>query len=154
MEYDNGKKIKVSIPINNKIKYISNNELVDILNSKTGIIYFGYNTCPWCRNAIPVLIDTIRKNNIEKVYYADIHKLKLSEIKEELYLKLDSYLELNEEGIKGISVPSVYFLVNGKIVCNHTGTVDSYHNPYNEMTEDEKKELSNIYNNCIEEMKK
>ena len=68
MEYDNGKKIKVSIPSNNKIKYVSNTEILDILDSKTGIIYFGYNTCPWCRNAAPILIEAAKENNIETIY--------------------------------------------------------------------------------------
>ena len=153
MEYDNGKKIKVSIPSNNKIKYVSNTEILDILGSKTGIIYFGYNTCPWCRNAVPILIEAAKENNIETIYYADIHKLKLSNIREELYNKLDSYLSVNEEGKKALAVPAVYFLVDGNIVCNHTGTVDSYHNPYNKMTTEQEQELLNIYNDCIKEMK-
>lgn len=153
MEYDNGKKIKVSIPSNNKIKYVSNTEILDILDSKTGIIYFGYNTCPWCRNAVPILIEAAKENNIETIYYADIHKLKLSNIREELYNKLDSYLSVNEEGKKALAVPAVYFVVDGNIVCNHTGTVDSYHNPYNKMTTEQEQELLNIYNDCIKEMK-
>ena len=144
IEYDNGKKIKVSIPSNNKIKYVSNTEILDILDSKTGIIYFGYNTCPWCRNAAPILIEAAKENNIETIYYADIHKLKLSNIREELYNKLDSYLSINEEGKKALAVPAVYFVVDGNIVCNHTGTVDSYHNPYNKMTTEQEQELLNI----------
>lgn len=153
MEYNNGKKIKVSIPYNNKIEYISNKEIMNILNSKTGVLYFGYNTCPWCRNAIPVLIDSIKDNNIDKIYYADIHKLNLSNIRDELYNKLDSYLSIDDEGKKGLAVPAVYFVVNGNIVCSHVGTVDSYHNPYNRMTVDQRQELLTIYNNCIKEMK-
>lgn len=153
IEYNNGKKIKVSIPANNKIKYVSNTELLDILNKQTGIVYFGYNTCPWCRNAVPILIDAIKKNNIETIYYADIHKLKLSSIKEELYLKLSQYLHEDNEGEKVLAVPGVYFLVNGEIVCNHTGTVESYHNPYNKMTNEQQEELLDIYDKCIKEMK-
>lgn len=153
IEYDNGKKIKVSIPANNKIKYVSNTELLDILNKQTGIVYFGYNTCPWCRNAVPILIDAVKKNNIETIYYADIHKLKLSSIKEELYSKLSQYLHEDNEGEKVLAVPGVYFLVDGEIVCNHTGTVESYHNPYNKMTKKQQEELLDIYDKCIKEMK-
>lgn len=153
IEYNNGKKIKVSIPANNKIKYVSNTELLDILNKQTGIVYFGYNTCPWCRNAVPILIDAVKKNNIETIYYADIHKLKLSSIKEELYSKLSQYLHEDNEGEKVLAVPGVYFLVDGEIVCNHTGTVESYHNPYNKMTKEQQEELLDIYDKCIKEMK-
>lgn len=154
MEYNNGKKIKISVPFDNRIKYISNIELLDVLNNKTGIIYFGYNTCPWCRNVVPILIEAIRINNLETIYYADIHKLRLSDIREELYNKLDSYLSINDEGNKALAVPAVYFVVDGKIVCNYTGVVDSYNNPYEKMSKVQQRELLDIYNNCIEEMKK
>lgn len=153
IEYSNGKKIKVSIPSNNRIKYMHTNEILDFLNSGTGILYFGYNTCPWCRNAVPILIESVIKNNINRIYYVDIHKLDLSSIKEELYLKLDSYLTENSEGKKIISVPSVYFILDGKIMASHIGTVDSYRNPYSKMTVEQEKELLGIYEKCIGEIK-
>lgn len=152
MEYNNGKKIKVSIPWNNPIKYISEKELIHFLKEGTGILYFGYNTCPWCRNAIPILIESTKQMEIDTIYYVDIHHINLSSIREELYQILDSYLEENEEGKKGLAVPDVYFVKEGKIVGQHRGTVDSYHNPYQEMKREEKKELLNIYQECIKEM--
>lgn len=153
MEYSNGKKIKVSIPLDNRIKYISEEELIDLLENGTGILYLGYNTCPWCRNSVPILIDTVRKNKINTIYYVDIHKLDIGSIREELFQILDSYLEENDEGKKVLAVPDVYFLKDGNIIGEHRGTVDSYHNPYQGMTEKQKKELTNIYQNFIEEMK-
>ena len=96
---------------------------------------------------------SFKKNNIETIYYADIHKLKLSSIKEELYSKLSQYLHEDNEGEKVLAVPGVYFLVDGEIVCNHTGTVESYHNPYNKMTKEQQEELLDIYDKCIKEMK-
>lgn len=154
VEYNNGKKIKVSIPWDNRVKYLSEKEVLTFLKEKTGILYFGYNTCPWCRNAVPILIDTIKENNIDTIYYADIHKLDISSMKEELFSILDGYLETNEEGEIGLAVPDVYFIKNGKIIGHHLGTVDSYHNPYLGMTEREKQELSDIYQNFIEEMRR
>jgi predicted bacteriocin transport accessory protein len=151
IEYTNGKKIKVSIPVDNKIKYLTEDEIIDFLENGTGILYFGYNTCPWCRNSVPILIDTVRKNNIDTIYYADVHKLNLSSI-EKLYEILDSYLEENSEGKKVIAVPDVYFIKEGTIIGHHLGTVDSFHNPYNGMSDSEKQELESIYQELIEEM--
>lgn len=153
VEYSNGKRIEVSIPADNRIKYLSEEELLKFLENGTGILYFGYNTCPWCRNAIPVLINTVRDNDIDIIYYADIHKLDMASIREELYKILDSYLEENNDGKKVLAVPDVYFLKKGKIVGEHRGTVDGYHNPYNKMNEKQKKELASIYQNYIKEMK-
>lgn len=152
MEYNNGKKIKVSIPWNNPIKYISEKEVINFLKEGTGILYFGYNTCPWCRNVIPILIESTKLMEIDTIYYVDIHHLDLSSIREELYQIIDSYLEENEEGKKVLAVPDVYFVKEGKIVGQHRGAVDSYHNPYQEMKEEEKKELLNIYQEYIKEM--
>ena len=40
----------------------------------TGYIYFGYPTCPYCRNTVPVLIDVLKENGIEKVLYCNLKK--------------------------------------------------------------------------------
>lgn len=148
VEYDNGKKIKISIPWDNKIDYVSNLELEKLLTSGTGILYFGYNTCPWCRNAIPVLIKEVTKNNINKIYYADIDKIDVSIVKE----KLVEYLKNDETGKKILSVPDVYFIKDGKIIGHHIGTVESYRNPYKKMSQIQIDELSKIYSNLIKGM--
>lgn len=153
VEYNNGKKIKVSIPFDNKIKYLNEDNIMKYLKEETGVFYFGYNTCPWCRNAIPVLIDTVKENNIDTIYYIDIHKVKISNIKKELFNYLGDNLKEDEEGNKGLAVPDVYFIKEGKIIGHHIGTVDSYYNPYKEMTNKQKEELSNIYESFIKEMK-
>ena len=41
-------------------------EIVKILNEGTGVIYFGFNSCPWCRSMIETLLKVIDDNNIEK----------------------------------------------------------------------------------------
>lgn len=154
LEYNNGKKIKVNIPTDNKIKYVSEDEVIDLLENGTGILYFGYNTCPWCRNIVSPLIDAAKNNDIDIIYYADLHKLNISLIRGKLYKILDSYLRDDDEGKKVLAVPDVYFIRNGKIVGHHLGTVDSYRNPYDGMSKKQKKELLEIYYDLIKEMKK
>ena len=149
VEYSNGKKIKVSIPLNNQIKYLNNNDIITFLKEGTGIIYFGYNTCPWCRNIVEPLLEVADENNIDKVYYVDIHHI--SKIKKEIINILDDYLRLDEEtNTKVLAVPDVYFIKNGKILTHHIGTVDSYKNPYLGMNKKQKEELKKIYNEGIE----
>lgn len=149
VEYSNGKKIKVSIPLNNQIKYLNNNDIITFLKEGTGIIYFGYNTCPWCRNIVEPLLEVADENSIDKVYYVDIHHI--SKIKKEIINILDDYLRLDEEtNTKVLAVPDVYFIKNGKILTHHIGTVDSYKNPYLGMNNKQKEELKRIYNEGIE----
>jgi len=153
VEYNNGKKIKVEIPSDNRIKYLNEKEIVILIKEGTGILYFGYNTCPWCRNVVPVLIDTVKENNIDTIYYADIHNLNLSYNNKEIYNLLNDYLRENDEGKKVLAVPDVYFIKNGEIVGHQLGAVDSYYNPYVEMTKNQKQELKTIYEGLIKELK-
>lgn len=70
-----GKKYKkLNINKNNRVKYSNYDELIDIIKNKTGIIYLGYPTCPWCRSAIPVLFEVVKDNNINTIYYLNIEK--------------------------------------------------------------------------------
>ena len=152
-EYKNGKKIKVNIPLNNNVKYINAKKLMKILKEGTGIIYLGYSTCPWCRNAVPILIDSIKENNVDKLYYVDTHEVNLDNVNDELYKILDQYLDTDDDGNKRLGVPAVCVVKNGKIKGYHTGTVKSYKNPYLGMNDEQKKELKEIYNNLIKEIK-
>lgn len=153
IEYKNGKKIKVNIPYDNRVKYLNEKETVTLLKEGTGVLYFGYNTCPWCRNIVPVLIEAVKENNIDNIYYADINKLNLSYNNKQLFNILNDYLKENEDGKKVLAVPDVYFIKNGNIIGHQLGSVESYHNPYTEMSNDQKQELKNIYNEFIKGMK-
>ena len=81
-EYEelNGKKIndelkynKLNINSNNPIKYSNYEEVIDIINNKTGIIYLGFPNCPWCRTAIPVLFDVAKDYDVKTIYYINIY---------------------------------------------------------------------------------
>ncbi len=152
--YENGRKIKVSIPFNNHIQYIKGKEIIETLKTKTGIVYFGYNSCPWCRNVIGLLIETAKENQIKPIYYVDIHHA-IDNVEGELKEYLGDYLRVDEETKeKVLAVPDVYFIKNGKIIGHHISTVKSYKNPYKGMNDKQKKELKDIYQEMIEEMKK
>ena len=154
VELSNGKKIKVDIPIDNRVKYVkSGKELINILKNGSGIVYMGYSTCPWCRNAVPVLIDAVIKNNVDRLYYADIHHIDLNDVGEELFKTLDEYLKVKDDGTKVLAVPDVYAVKNGKILSHHRGCVEDYKNPFKGMTSKQKKELYDIYTDMIMEVK-
>ena len=153
IEYSNGKKIKVKIPVDNRIEYINAKELVYVLEKGTAVIYFGYSSCPWCRNAIPILIDSVKDNDIDTLYYIDIHKVSFGKYKDKILSFLNPYLKENEDGKKTIAVPDVYVVKEGLIVGHHRGTVKSYKNPYKGMSNKQKKELKKIYDDMIKEIK-
>lgn len=161
----------VNIPQDNGVKYVLIQETLDILDSKTGIIYFGFPKCPWCRNAVPVLLNAASSTGVDQIYYLNIsdvrdkleldknnkvvEKEKGKEGYKDLLKKLDSILddyqletddgqkvETNE---KRIYVPLVVFVKEGKIVSYHADTVESQKDPYVKLTNDQTEELYNIY---------
>ena len=64
--------IKLNIDKNNPIKYADYDELLEVIENGTGIIYLGFPECPWCRNALPVLFDAAKDNDVDLIYYMNI----------------------------------------------------------------------------------
>lgn len=149
--YSNGKKIIVDIEKNNTVDIISVKSAIEIFENKSGIIYFGYPSCPWCRNIVEILTNLGIEND-EVIYYVDVQHVD-TESKDKLFDILDDYLETNEAGDKKLYVPDVYFVKDGEIIGHHLSTVESYKNPYLGMNDEQKKELYNIYFEYYKEMR-
>jgi len=80
-EYEEYNGVKVSndleystldIDEDNPIKYSNYNELLNVIKKKTGIIYLGFPECPWCRSALPILLEVADDNDIDTIYYLNI----------------------------------------------------------------------------------
>ena len=156
-EYEalNNENVNINISKNNPIKYVTLDEVFDIIQNKTGVIYFGFPGCPWCRNMIPVLFEAAKNNNIDTIYYFNPRNVKKSDNDEYNKLKeiLNEYLSEDENGQKVLYVPNVYFIKDGKIVGHHLGTVDSQEDPTISLTEEEKNELLDIFNELFEKIR-
>ena len=179
-EYENlngtensGKQYKtIRISDNNPIVYATYDEIEKILTEQTGIIYFGFPECPWCRNAVPVLIDAAKELNIDKIYYfnaleiRDVKSLddngniivekegtdEYKKIVQILYNYLNPYGGLNDPTIKRLYFPTVVFVKNGEIIGTHTSTVESQTDPSVSLTDSQYEELKNIYSSYMLEM--
>lgn len=70
-------KIKVSIPSDNPMTYIAEEELVKKIENKENIIVlFGYSKSIETRSMIENLILIAKNNNIKKIYYLDILEIR------------------------------------------------------------------------------
>lgn len=167
-----GKYLRISINDDNVIKYASFEELIDLLDKGTGVIYFGFPECPWCRNAVPSLLEAADSTGIEQIYYfnaVDIRDQKTLDANgevittkegtkeyKELLKKLDKYLlpydGLNDESIKRLYFPSVYFIKDGVVIGKHIDTVESHTDASKELNEKQKLELKGIYENYMMEI--
>lgn len=169
----------VTVDENNTVKYVTERETVELLENGTGVIYFGFKECPWCRNMISTLTN-VAKENDTKIYYLDISdirsKYELDENSEAklvqkgtdnyydilkiLDKELDDFVLMTEEGMKvktgekRLYAPTVVSFDSGKIVEFHVGTVESQEDPYIKLTEDEEKKLNKIFTKIVKSVQK
>ena len=168
-----GKKyMEVKIPEKNGVEYISGEKVIEILREGTGVVYFGFPECPWCRNMIVPLLEVMQEEG-EKVYYYNAYSIRddkdLDEngnivtykegtenyykILELLGDKADVYEGLNDDSIKRLYFPTVVFVKHGKVVDKHVSTVDSQKTPFKKLNNKQIKELKDIYRKNIKKMR-
>ncbi len=174
-----GKTIKeIAISQNNPVEIVTEEKAISLLESGTGILYFGFPDCPWCRSMLPILLSTLDNMSISKLYYLNVANIRdtlaLNEkgkpevkvegtkgykrILELLDEELSPYYLTNDEGKqvdtkeKRLYAPTVAGFKDGKVVAFHEGTVESQKSGYDDLTEEEKKELSTIFENLINQV--
>ncbi len=146
-EYESQEGIEVNISKDNKIKYISAKETVDVLKNKTGILFFGISSDNTTRSVVETLLQVAKDNDLN-IYYFDPNTVPDKD-NDENFAKilgiLDSYLQSNEEDEKVLAVPDVYFIKDGKVMGNKFGSIISYDGE--QLNDDQKEQLYKDYNN-------
>ena len=167
----------ITIPEDNPIKYVDAKGALEVLKNETAIIYVGADWCPWCRNAVPVLIDAAKDTNMKTIYYLNLDQEKDAfEVQNGKLVKTvngtDAYYELldflkdhlkdykiTQDGKeydtkeKRIYMPFVIACKNGKVEDTVSGTVslDEGQTKYDKMTDKQTKE---VYKNYVDLIKK
>lgn len=167
-----GKHLAISIPTDNAIEYVDSTRVKQLLTNGTGIIYFGFPECPWCRNMVPTLIDVAAEYDM-KIFYlnnkSERDTIKLGEdgkvnmekegsadyydILELLGEHASVYDGLNDDTIKRLYFPTVVFVKDGEIVGFHEGTVDSQEDASVYIDANQQKELKNILRGYFNKLK-
>ena len=178
-EKSNGSVYKtIDIPKDNNVEYLTDEETVKFLENGTGIIYMGFKECPWCRNAVPVLLQAAKNAGMKKVYYLDVTDIKSTIVinakgKAEITKKgTDAYYEIMDllddylvdytmknskgkdvkTGEKRIMSPTVITVKEGVVTGFHVGTIDGHEmvdGALPDLTEKEQGELNDIYAEMI-----
>ena len=107
-----------SVNTDNVFVYRNINEIINILDNGTGIVYLGFPECKWCQAYVPYINEVAKENNLEKIYYFNILEDRKNNTDEymEIVNLLKFYLEYDEEGKKRVYVPAVIAVKEGKIV--------------------------------------
>lgn len=103
---------------NNVYVFRSIDEIINILEKGTGIVYLGFPECQWCQRYVSYLNDVAIDMGLEKIYYYNIREDRNNNTEKylEIVSILQDYLQNDEEGNKRIYVPSVIAVKKGEIV--------------------------------------
>ena len=163
---DQGKKYReITIDSKNKMVYKTTEEVLDLIDKKKSfVLYFGFDTCPWCRSVVPTLASISRELN-QEVYYIDVkdirdtfeldddNKPKLvkkgskdySKLLEKLEPVLEDYTLTDSDnneikvGEKRIYAPSIVSVIDGKAKELTTGISDKQTDGYMKLTKEMEK---------------
>ncbi len=103
---------------NNVFVYRNIDEIINILEKGTGIVYLGFPECPWCQRYVKYLNEVAMDMGVEKIYYYNIREDRKNNTDkyQKIVSILNDYLQNDEEGNKRIYVPSVIAIKKGEIV--------------------------------------
>ena len=145
--------VYVEVPENVQISYLEEDEVIPFLENGTGILYFGWSSCPWCRNALPALMEVAVENN-QPINYFNPKVIRSSENDTYKFIMkyLDDFLSSDETGDKKLYVPDVYFIKDGTVMGHHLDTVETQDDPYEPLTNEQFGELKQIYEENIKKI--
>lgn len=107
-----------SVTEDNVFVYRNIDEIINILEHGTGVVYLGFPECPWCTAYVPYLNEVAKANGVDKVYYYNIYndRKENNDNYKKLVDILKEYLKFDEEGNKRIYAPSVIAVKDGEIL--------------------------------------
>jgi thiol-disulfide isomerase/thioredoxin len=107
-----------NVTSDNPFVYRSVDQIINILEKGTGVVYLGFPECPWCQAYVPYVEEVAKKVGIDKVYYFNIKEDRKNNTEEyqKIVKILDVYLPNDDEGNKRIYVPAIIVVRNGKII--------------------------------------
>ena len=177
---DQGKKYReITIDSKNKMVYKTTEEVLNLIDKKKSfVLYFGFDTCPWCRSVVPTLASISKELN-QKVYYIDVkdirdtyeldddNKPKLvkkgskdySKLLEKLEPVLEDYTLTDSDnneikvGEKRIYAPNIISVINGEAKELTTGISDKQTEGYMKLTKEMEKETYNKIKKVLKQVK-
>lgn len=178
---EEGNKIypNVLLEDDNSFVFSTEDEIIELLEKGTGIIYFGYTNCYQCRNIVPILESIAKELSVEQINYLDISNIrdtleldendKIVTTKEgsnnyyQILKILDDYLTdytlIGKDGKeiltneKRLYAPTVVGIRNGEIVGFYENNTFKNEELTNEEKETIKNNIKEIFTNVLKETK-
>lgn len=104
--------------------YKTHNEINEMLEKGTGIIYLGFPSCPWCQAYVPYLNEVAKEMEVKEIAYFNIFEARKNNTVayQKTVSLLKDFLNTNDEGIKRIFVPEVIVVNKGVIIGHNNDT--------------------------------
>lgn len=162
---NNLKYISMSLPDKMPFKYATTEDVFNLFEKGTGVVYFGMPECNWCRTMLPILIDVANENKIDTILYFNPKQIRADNTPEyqKLVEILKNYLSTDtstqketdttfDKNKKRLYMPDVYVVKNGMIIGNHADTVNSQEDPKVTLTDSQKTELKKIFTDLLSQI--
>lgn len=106
------------VPENNLYVFANANDVLDILNGRSGVIFLAFPSNKWSNNYAFLLNKAGLYTGIDKIYYYNFLKDRDENngTYETIVNKLSDYLNVLDEDIKDIYAPSILIVKNGKVL--------------------------------------
>lgn len=139
----------------NRFVYTEIDEIINILEEGTGIVYLGFPECKWCQQYVVYLNEVAKDRNVSKIYYYNIRKDRENNTKnyQTIVNLLQDYLPEDEEGNPRIYVPAVIFMSVGNILGFDDETAydtKGFDDPSDYWTEDKVSDLKERLNSYLD----
>lgn len=98
--------------------YRTGEEIINILEKGTGVVFLGFPECKWCCYYVKLLNETLKETGLEKIYYYNISddRKNNTDTYQKIIKLLENDIQYDEEGKERIFVPDVTFVLNGEII--------------------------------------
>lgn len=143
---------------NNPFVYRNIDQIINILEKGTGVVYLGFPECPWCQAYVPYVEEVAKKVGIDKVYYFNIleDRKNNSEKYQKIVKILNEYIPNDEEGNKRVFVPALIVVKEGKILLfNDETSLDTkgYEKPEDYWKNEDSEDLKLLFEKAFNEVK-
>lgn len=143
---------------NNPFVYRNIDQIINILEKGTGVVYLGFPECPWCQAYVPYVEEVAKKVGIDKVYYFNIleDRKNNSEKYQKIVKILNEYIPNDEEGNKRVFVPALIIVKEGKILLfNDETSLDTkgYEKPEDYWKNEGSEDLKLLFEKAFNEVK-
>lgn len=107
------------VSTDNVFVYKNADEIINMMEHGTGVVYLGFPECPWCQSYVRYLNELAIEVGIDEIYYYNIKKDRDNNTDnyKKMVSILENYLLFDNKGVKRIYVPNVSFHINGEVIA-------------------------------------